>query len=135
MKKMMMVLMSMMLVSLSTLSPAADHSITKSLTASWNQTAEDYPRIASWSLYWSNSPDTGYVRADDINHPDDNPLTQKSITLTITGTPGTTIRRYFQLTAWGRVDGKETARSNTVFYDFIIPTIPIGAPSNFTITI
>jgi hypothetical protein len=107
---------------------------TRSLTASWEHPAADYPRISSWSLYMGDSCTTLF-RNQEIDHPDNLPLKSKQVTVTVTGTPGSTVKKWFALSAWDRADGKETKLSECVSADFVIPALPLTAPSKFTLTV
>ena len=114
---------------------AAPTVLTNDLTLTWEHVATDYPLIASWALYWSDSPTTGFTQIFSIDHPDSNPLNLAKGSFTVTGEPGTTVRKYFYLTAWARNSSGETGPSNIIFYDFKIPAAVLGSPSNLTITV
>lgn len=107
---------------------------TKRLTASWEHAAADYPRISSWSLYMGDSCTTLF-RNQEIDHPDNLPLKSASVTVTVNGAPGATVKKWFAMSAWDRATGKETALSECVSADFTIPALPLVAPSKFTLTV
>jgi hypothetical protein len=110
------------------------HAETRSLAASWEHPATDYPRISSWSLYMGDSCSTLF-RDQEIDHSDDLPLKSAHVTVTVTGTPGSTVKKWFALSAWDRADGSQTKLSECVSADFTIPALPLASPSKFTLTV
>lgn len=108
---------------------AADQS--KPLTFQWEQVG-DLQYVTGWSLYWSNVSGSGYVKVVDIPYtPGSGPTFVSDQTLTVTGVPGSMVKKYFVLTARGN-GALESGYSNEVGEDF---AIPLAHPFNLIIKV
>ena len=120
-----------MVLALSSLAMAADFS--KQLTFGWDQAAADLPNLQGWGLYVMTA--SGGTKPAPIVVPyttGNGPFTAAS-TFTVTGTPGSTVRRYFVLDAVSR-NGNRSGFSNEVFYDFVIPNADVTTPMSLNVT-
>lgn len=110
----------------------------KTLEFSWEQ--PDLNGVGGWFIYWADSSGGPYTNITDENDdpiqivydPEaDAELTRYSTdqTLFVTGSPGTTVTKYFVITAYRDTDPTdESAYSNEVSWDF---EIPVAAPFKF----
>jgi len=112
---------------------AEDQPLSKSLNFSWEQDNPEY--ITGWSLYWTPTAGSGYVKVVDIPYiTGAGPTFTTSTILAVTGTPGATETRYFVLTATGK-NVPDSAYSNEATYAFLIPFPTPSAPFNLIITV
>ena len=110
---------------------AADFS--KSLTFSWNQASVDLPNLKEWGLYVMTS--SGGTKPAPIVVPyttGTGPFTAVSA-FTVTGVPGSTVRRYFVLDAVSK-NLNRSGFSNEIFYDFQIPFSDVVTPMSLKVT-
>ena len=114
-----------------TLTFAADYS--KPLTFGWEQNLEDLPSLEKWGLYVMTSSNGTKDTIIDVPYTTGAGPFQASSTFTVTGVPGSTIRRYFVLDAVSK-NGDRSEFSNEVFYDFIIPFSNVTTPMSLTVT-
>ena len=106
----------------------------KQLTFSWDQASTDLPNLKEWGLYVMTS--SGGTKPAAIAVPyttGTGPFTASS-TFTVTGTPGSTVRRYFVLDAVSKGLNR-SGFSNEVFYDFVIPFADITTPMTLKVTV
>lgn len=114
---------------------ATDQPVNKSLTFQWEQPDTDLSTITGWSLYMSSVTGSGYVKIVDIPYvAGSGPTFTTAKILTVTGTPGTTVNRFFVLTANG-VGGVNSINSNEASYGFTIPYLVPAAPFNLIIKV
>lgn len=106
---------------------ATDQPVNKSLTFQWEQPDTDLTSITGWSLYMSSVTGSGYVKIVDIPYvAGSGPTFTTATVLNVTGAPGTTVNRYFVLTANG-IGGVFSVYSNEASYGFAIPyTVPVA---------
>lgn len=107
---------------------SADMNTSKSLTFQWEQPV-DLGYINGWSLYSSPTSGSGYEKVVFIPYVPGDPNTTftTETVLIVTGPPGTTVQRYFVLTANGK-GGLESVYSNEVSEPFDIPYPQPSAP-------
>jgi len=128
MKKLLLVLLFLLIPVFGT---AAD--LSKSLTFAWEQDNPEY--ITGWSLHWTPTAGSGYVKVVDIPYVTGaGPTFTTSTILAVTGTPGATVNKYFVLTAVGK-NGMDSEYSNEATYAFVIPYPTPSAPFNLIITV
>jgi hypothetical protein len=128
MKKTLLIL-AMLLMTL----PAFAADLTMTLDFAWDQAAADLPNLAKWGLYVT--PTSGGTKPAPIDVPytsGTGPFLASSA-FTVTGTPGTTVRRFFVLDAVSK-GGKRSGVSNEVFYDFVIPFADVTVPMTLKVT-
>jgi hypothetical protein len=121
----------MMVLVLSSLAMAADFS--KSITFAWDQAITDLPNLKEWGLYVMTA--SGGTKPAPIVVPytsGNGPFTAAS-TFTVTGTPGSIVRRYFVLDAVSK-NLNRSGFSNEVFYDFVIPNADVTTPMTLKVT-
>lgn len=126
-------LRALLIVLLFTGSVFADD-FTKSLTFAWDQATSDLPNLQGWGLYVMTS--SGGTKPAPINvayTSGTGPFTATQ-SFTVTGTPGSTVRRYFVLDAVSR-SGNRSGYSNEVFYDFVIPFSDVTTPMSLRVTV
>ena len=105
----------------------------KSLTFAWDQASTDLPNLKEWGLYVMTA--SGGTKPAPIVVPytsGSGPFTAAS-TFTVTGLPGSTVRRYFVLDAVSK-GGNRSGYSNEVFYDFVIPFADVTTPMSLKVT-
>ena len=134
MKKLFLVLpLILLLLTLAVPLFSADQPLSKSLSFAWEQT--DLTYINGWSLYWSPTPGSGYMKVIDIPYvAGSGPTFTTSTVLNVTGIPGATVNKYFVLTANG-IQGLNSDYSNEVNYGFVIPFPVPSAPFNLKVTV
>ena len=112
--------------------PALAADANKTLRFAWEQDAEDLTVITKWHLLWGDTAGGPYVKATNINYDGGASGTyQADHPLTVNGTPGSTVTKYFVLRAC--IDDSNCSEdSNKTSYDF---KIPIGAPFSFTVEV
>lgn len=106
------------------------------ITATWEQRAEDLPSVEKWNLLIRQTPDGEIIQTIEIPYAglDSGPEFTTQETITVDGMPGTTVRRYFNMTATSKT-GKTSGESNQVFVDFPIDYRDVESPTAFTVTI
>lgn len=112
-------------LALSSLAMAADFS--KSITFAWDQAATDLPNLQGWGLYVMTTSGGTKPAPIAVPYTSGNGPFQASQSFTVTGNPGSTVRRYFVLDAVSR-NGNRSGFSNEVFYDFVIPNADVTTP-------
>ena len=107
---------------------AVDLNTSKSLTFQWEQPV-DLEYISGWTLYSSKVSGSGYEKVVSIPYVPANSNTTftTDTILIVTGPPGTTVQRYFVMTANGK-EGLESTYSNEVSEPFDIPYPHPSAP-------
>lgn len=113
--------------------PATAADFSKQVTFGWDQASTDLPNLKEWGLYVMTS--SGGTKPAPIVVPytsGTGPFTAAS-TFTVTGTPGSTVRRYFVLDAVSK-NLKRSGFSNEVFYDFVIPFADVTTPMSLNVT-
>jgi hypothetical protein len=114
---------------------AAPQSLTKTLNFAWDQDTVDLSNIDGWWLYVSETTATGFVKLVKIPYTTGaGPSFTGTASLTVTGAPGTTVKRYFVLTANGK-NATESVYSNEVVGDFVMPYSTPTVPFNLKLTI
>lgn len=133
MKKIFLAVLALCLLVLSPSISAAQtqQGIGQVLEFAWEQASEDLGGISGWVLYESNTSGSGYVKALDITYypdlPNNGTFTSEG-TITFTGVKGSTVTKYFVLTAksndpaFGESDYSNEASASIV--------IPFGKPSS-----
>ena len=110
---------------------AADYS--KSLTFQWNQTATDIPNLKEWGLYPMTASGGTKDTRITIPYTSGTGPFQAASSFTVTGLPGSVVRRYFVLDAVSKNDNR-SGFSNEVFFDFQIPFSDVTVPMSLTVT-
>jgi len=113
--------------------PAMAVDFSKSITFAWDQAATDLPNLAGWGLYVMTASGGTKPAAIAVPYTTGNGPFQASQSFTVTGMPGSTVRRYFVLDAVSR-NGNRSGYSNEVFYDFVIPNADVTTPMSLTVT-
>ena len=105
------------------------------VTFQWNQAVTDLPNLASWSLKVRSSEAGGIETEIPVVYGGENQLTFTSTKeIVITGNPGETVRRYFNLTAISK-NGNESGESNQAYAEFTLPWSDVTVPVNLTVKI
>lgn len=114
---------------------AAELNTSKPLTFQWEQPV-DLEYISGWTLHWSATAGSGYVKVVDIPYVAGDAKTTftTAAVLNVTGTPGSTVVKYFVMTASGK-DGLISAYSNEISNGFYIPYPAPAAPFNLIIKV
>ena len=113
--------------------PAMAVDFSKSITFGWDQAATDLPNLAGWGLYVMTASGGTKDTIIAVPYTSGNGPFQASQSFTVTGTPGSTVRRYFVLDAVSR-NGNRSGYSNEVFYDFVIPNADVTTPMSLNVT-
>jgi hypothetical protein len=108
---------------------------TESLNFAWQQPNIATEYISGWVLYQSPTSGSGWVKVVDVPYtgPPTTEYTTSTI-LVVTGTPGTTVTKYFVLRAKSQ-GGQESADSNEVNKGFVIPYPIPSAPFQLKLTV
>ena len=113
--------------------PAVAADFNKSLTFAWDQASVDLPNLKEWGLYVMTS--SGGTKPAPIVVPyttGTGPFTAVSA-FTVTGVPGSMVRRYFVLDAVSK-NLNRSSFSNEIFYDFQIPFADVVTPMSLKVT-
>lgn len=113
---------------------AADVPVSESLTFEWEQNAVDLPFLAGWTLYESNVSGSGYVKVTDIPYVAGDTTFQTTAVLNVIGAAGSTVNRYYVLTA-KNIAGLESVYSNEATNAFEIPIPAVSKPFNLIIKV
>lgn len=116
---------------------SANGDVSESLTFTWEQLEAELPDISGWVLYQASTDDGPYVKVVDVPYTAVVPpvTTFESTTpLNISGITGTTVTKYFVVTAKNK-DGVESEYSNVVSYGFVIPALLPSKPFNLILKI
>jgi hypothetical protein len=142
MKKILMGLVGLLFLMIPVLGLSAPVSSTSVLTFEWEQDVASLEQISGWVLYESTTPGTGYVKVTDITYTGPATTTYTSdVTITVSGTAGSTVNRYYILKAKNKIvegaegSGLESDPSNEVAQAFIIPIPTPNAPFNLKIKV
>jgi hypothetical protein len=104
-------------------------SVGQVLTFEWEQATEDLGGLSGWVLYESMVSGSGYTKVLDIPYTSGSgPNFTSNETITFSGNKGTTVEKYFVLTAKS-IDPTfgESEYSNEAMFSV---TIPFGKPSS-----
>lgn len=111
---------------------AADLSM--ELDFAWEQASADLPNLKEWGLYIMSSSGGTKPTPIVVSYTSGSGPFTTSSDFTVTGTPGTTVRRYFVLDAVSK-NNNRTGFSNEVYYDFEIPYANVTTPMSLTVKI
>jgi len=115
--------------------PALAADFSQTLKIGWTQRTIDLPSLAKWTLYVAATPGGVGLQKIDIPYTSGaGPDFTSDQVITVTGDPGATLKRYFTLTATSK-NGEETAKSNEVAWDFVIPFGDVTTPMTLTIKV
>ena len=121
--------------------------VTMDLTFQWEQAATDMPNLLEWRLKWANAEADLYTAVLDgdgnpIKIPYDGtaqPVYTATKPFIVVAPPGTTVTKYFKLTAVNK-DNEESDLSavalnkdGTTGVDFTAPWDPVGIPVKFNV--
>ena len=113
----------------------AAHVMADPVTFQWNQDTPSLASLSHWSLKVRSTPDGEIENAIDVPYSGEvEPSYTSTQTITVVGTPGSTVRKFFTVTAWSK-NGQESGESNQIFKDFVVPWDDVKVPVQFTITI
>ena len=113
--------------------PVFANDFTKSITFNWDQNVADLPSLKEWGLYVMST--SGGPKSEPIPVPyttGSGPFIS-STSFTVTGVPGSTVRKYFVLDSVSKNGSRSVGFSNEVFYDFVIPFAPTTVPLSLTV--
>ena len=131
MKKLLVLIMLGLLVVGGGIATAAE--VSKGLTFQWEQAASDIPNLKEWGLYVMTSSGGAKSSPVVVPYTSGNGPFQAASSFTVTGNPGTIVRRYFVLDAVSKNDNR-SGYSNEVFYDFQIPFSDVTKPMSLNVT-
>lgn len=107
----------------------------------WEQVNSVLPQISGWVLYGSVTSGSGYVKIKDIQYspitPD--PTTTETtfsakVTLSVIGTVGVVIKRYYVLTSKNIIDGGEFSGAESIYSNEVtIEFKPMPTPGNLNV--
>lgn len=104
---------------------------TKELTFAWEQRVKDLPHLGGWGLYMRGEAGGAHEIVIDIPYAGTDVgaggEVQRSAELTVSGVPGSTVRKHFVADAYNK-EGNRSAFSNEIFYDFEIPVADVTTP-------
>lgn len=109
------------------------------LEFAWEQATEDLGGMSGWVLYESNTSGSGYVKALDITYypdiPNNGTFTSEG-TITFTGVKGSTVTKYFVLTAKSKDPAiAESDFSNETSASVVIPYGKPSSPFTFKVNV
>lgn len=115
----------------------APQTIGQVLVFEWEQATEDLGGISGWALYESNVSGSGYTKVLDITHypniPNDGTFSSEG-TITFAGVKGSTVTKYFILTAKSNDPAYgESEYSNEVSIGILIPYGKPSSPFTFKV--
>jgi len=114
---------------------AATGSVTQTVTLQWNYTLADLSNVTAWSIYWSDTSGSNWVKLADVPYTYVVGTTTTVFTsaqvVTVTGTAPGTVTKYFTVTA--KNASFESAYSNIVSNIFTIPNVVPPAPTTLII--
>lgn len=135
MKRIQWIVMLLMVFILVAVAPAMAAETTKTLTFEWEQETVDLPYLAKWSLYWSDTSGSGYVKVADVPYTGGaGPTMTTDQALLVAGAPGSSVTKYFVLTAVSK-NGMESAWSNEINDTFVPPYPNVTVPFNLRIRV
>lgn len=135
MKKIMSILFVVMMLFLCLPVFAADP-----ITFQWEQPAVDLPNLQGWNFYVSDVNGPPWAKIGTVIYTTGNGPWTGDLPLTVTGAPGSTIKKYFAATAVNK-DGIESTFSTgqpaatEVTKEFKIPWGDVAGPFNFMIKV
>ena len=100
---------------------------TMTLDFSWDQASVDLPNLKEWGLYVTTTSGGSKPTPIVVPYTSGTGPFLASRDFTVTGLPGTTVRRFFVLDAVSK-NGNRSAISNEVFWDFVIPFSDVTTP-------
>lgn len=121
-------------------SNAVAEDYTQNVTAEW--TMEDTTNLKEWKLFWSGTTGGPYEQILVIPYDPTSagPLYTSPVTATVTGSPATTVTKYFVMIACGDIpqsggstEYKCSEDSNEATFDFWIPAGQFSVPMQFII--
>ena len=114
--------------------PAMSADFSKPITFAWDQATTDLPNLQGWGLYVMTTSGGTKPAPIPVAYTTGSGPFQASQSFTVTGTPGSTVRRYFVLDAVSK-SGNRSGYSNEVFYDFVIPFSDVTTPMSLKVTV
>jgi len=115
--------------------------INKEFTFAWEQNVDDLPQMKEWRMYWSDAAGGPYTAVLDT---DGNPIIipydpldpdgiyDSTQIMIVPGTPGTTVTKYFVLTAVDQSDNESDysaeAIDDSTGNGWVEIRIPLGRP-------
>lgn len=106
----------------------------ETLTFAWDQT--DRVLLEKWEMHWGDSAGGPYMKMADLAYNgEDQDNFESPVEATVSGTPASTVTKYFVLRACGTVEGTMDCSdwSNEISYGFKIPFDGFQVPVNFRI--
>jgi hypothetical protein len=130
MKKLFLTIVLMLLLSTSAFAAS------ETLTFAWDYNQVDLQYLKGWTLYWSGETGKNFSKVVDIPYAGTGTETvfTSPVDLTVTGTQGSTVTKYFYLTAVNK-DNLESVPSNEVSKGFYIPYNQLPSPFNLIIKV
>jgi hypothetical protein len=111
------------------------------ITFQWEQPAIDLPNLQGWNFYVSDVNGPPWVKIGSVTYTDggSGPWTS-DIPFTVTGAPGSTIKKYFAATAVNKDSTESTfatgqPTTTEVTKEWKIPWGAVSGPFNFTIRV
>lgn len=110
------------------------------VTFMWEQNVVDLPNLQGWNFYVGDQNGPPWTKFATVPYTSGEGPWTTDTTLTITGAPGSTVKKYFAATAVNK-DGKESAyatgqpNATEVTKSFKIPWGVVTEPFNFTIKV
>jgi hypothetical protein len=110
------------------------------ITFQWEQPVVDLPNLQGWNFYVSDVNGPPWVKIGTVTYTTGNGPWTGDIPLTVTGAPGSTVKKYFAATAVNK-DGLESIfatgqpATTEVTKEFKIPWGDVAGPFNFMIKV
>ncbi len=107
------------------------------LTFEWEQATEDLGGLSGWVLYESNTSGSGYVKALDVLYVSGSgPTFTSEGTILFSGVKGSTVTKYFVLTAKSKdASVVESDYSNEASASILIPYGKPSSPFTFKVNV
>jgi len=115
----------------------APQTIGQVLVFEWEQATEDLGGISGWALYESNVSGSGYVKVLDVPYVSGSgPTFQGEGTILFSGVKGSTVTKYFVLTAKSNDPAfGESEYSNEATASIVIPFGKPSSPFTFKVNV
>jgi len=141
MRKWIVGILILLLIGIPSFGFTASGKATKIVEFEWEQGNTELPQLAGWVVYGSATSGTGYVKIKDIQYSPITPAPSTTettfsakVTVTVAGTVGVTVKRYYVFTAKNIIDDSEYSGSESEFSNEVeVEFKPMPTPSNLNV--
>jgi hypothetical protein len=112
----------------------------ETVTFEWEQPSVDLPSLQGWNFYMSDVNGPPWVKFTTVPYVDGAGPWTAPVSITVTGAPGSTIKKYFSATAVNKDNQESTfatgqPAATEVTKEFKIPWSAVSGPYNFMIKV